>query len=65
MTEPTETETKDSLEAYADACITIAGEAESDPELVTTAPHDTPLRRLDEGRAARQLDLRWSFGSDE
>jgi len=61
MTEPTETETKESLEAYADACIAIAREAESDPERVTTAPHDTPIRRLDEGRAARELDLRWSF----
>jgi glycine dehydrogenase subunit 2 len=61
MTEPTETETKDELERYADACIAIAKEAEETPELVTTAPHHTPVRRLDEGRAARQLDLRWSF----
>ncbi len=61
MTEPTETETKDELERYADACIAIAKEAEADPDLVTTAPHHTPVRRLDEGRAARQLDLRWSF----
>jgi glycine dehydrogenase subunit 2 len=61
MTEPTETETKDELERYADACIAILREAENDPEIVTTAPHDTPLRRLDEGRAARQLDLRWTF----
>jgi len=61
MTEPTETETKESLEAYAEACIAIAREAETDPERVTTAPHDTPMRRLDEGRAARELDLRWSF----
>jgi glycine dehydrogenase subunit 2 len=63
MTEPTETETKEELERYADACIAIAKEAEESPELVTAAPHHTPVGRLDEGRAARQLDLRWSFGS--
>ncbi|MEJ2548271.1 MAG: aminomethyl-transferring glycine dehydrogenase subunit GcvPB [Gemmatimonadota bacterium] len=65
MTEPTETETKESLERYADACIAIVKEADSDPELVTTAPHDTPIRRLDEGRAARELDLRWTFEAGE
>ena len=65
MTEPTETETKDELERYADACIAILREAENDPEIVTTAPHDTPIRRLDEGRAARQLDLRWAFEPSE
>ena len=65
MTEPTETETKDELERYAEACIAILREAETDPELVKTAPHDTPIRRLDEGRAARQLDLRWAFESSE
>jgi glycine dehydrogenase subunit 2 len=65
MTEPTETETKESLERYAEACIAIAKETESDPERVTTAPHDTPLRRLDEGRAARELDLRWTFETEE
>lgn len=59
MVEPTETETKEELERFADALISIAEEAETDPDLVTTAPHDVPLRRLDEGRAGRQLDLRW------
>jgi glycine dehydrogenase subunit 2 len=59
MVEPTETETKDELERFARALIAIAAEAESDPDLVTSAPHDTPLRRLDEGRAGRQLDIRW------
>ncbi|MEJ2483845.1 MAG: aminomethyl-transferring glycine dehydrogenase subunit GcvPB, partial [Gemmatimonadota bacterium] len=65
MTEPTETETRESLERYAAACIAIVKEAESNPELVTTAPHDTPIRRLDEGRAARELDLRWTFETEE
>jgi glycine dehydrogenase subunit 2 len=64
MTEPTETETRQELERYAEAMKSIAREAESDPELVRTAPHTTPVRRLDEGRAARQLDLRWSFSED-
>ena len=64
MTEPTETETKEELERYAAAMKAIAGEAESDPEMVATAPHTTPVRRLDEGRAARQLDLKWSFPGD-
>ena len=64
MTEPTETETKQELERYAAAMKAIAHEAETDPELVATAPHTTPVRRLDEGRAARQLDLKWSFPGD-
>ena len=64
MTEPTETETKQELERYAEAMHSIANEAETDPELVSTAPHTTPVSRLDEGRAARQLDLKWSFPED-
>jgi glycine dehydrogenase subunit 2 len=61
MTEPTETETRDELDRYAEAMLCIAREAAEDPELVTTAPHLTPVRRLDEARAARELDLRWPF----
>ncbi len=61
LIEPTETETKEELDRYADALLSIAAEAESDPELVTSAPHATPVRRLDEGRAGRELDVRWSF----
>jgi glycine dehydrogenase subunit 2 len=61
LTEPTETETKEELDRYADALLSIAAEAESDPELVTGAPYGTPVRRLDEGRAGRELDVRWSF----
>jgi glycine dehydrogenase subunit 2 len=60
MTEPTETETRQELERYAAAMQSIAREAETDPEHVKTAPHTTPVRRLDEGGAARHLDLRWS-----
>ncbi len=61
MIEPTETETREELDRFADAMIAIAEEAESDPDMVMSAPHHTPVRRLDEGRAGRQLDVRWSF----
>jgi len=63
MTEPTETETKDELDRYAEAMEAIAREAAEEPETVKRAPHSTPLRRLDEGRAGRKLDVRWSFPS--
>jgi glycine dehydrogenase subunit 2 len=64
MTEPTETETREELDRYAEALLAIADEAEQDPELVTGAPHATPVTRLDEGRAGRRLDVRWSFDND-
>jgi glycine dehydrogenase subunit 2 len=57
MIEPTETESKPTLDAFADAMKAIAKEARSDPEKVKAAPHRTPLRRLDEVRAARELVL--------
>jgi glycine dehydrogenase subunit 2 len=59
LIEPTETESIETLDAFADALIAIAAEAESTPDLVTGAPHDAPVRRLDEARAARQPNLRW------
>ncbi|MGD8477587.1 MAG: aminomethyl-transferring glycine dehydrogenase subunit GcvPB [Burkholderiales bacterium] len=59
LIEPTETESKQTLDAFADAMKEIADEARSDPELVKQAPHNMPVRRLDDVRAARQLDLRW------
>ncbi len=57
MIEPTETENKDTLDAFADALIKIAEEAKTDPELVKTAPHTTPFGRMDEVKAARELVL--------
>src|SRR5207344_2008862 len=48
MVEPTETETKESLDAFADAIEQILAEAESDPEIAKSAPYTTPVRRLDE-----------------
>jgi glycine dehydrogenase subunit 2 len=57
MIEPTETESKDSLDAFADALLKIAEEAHKDPEMLHSAPHKTPVGRLDEVRAAKQLVL--------
>ena len=59
LIEPTETESVETLDAFADALIAIAGEAEATPELVTGAPHTAPVRRLDEAAAARHPNLRW------
>jgi len=64
MIEPTETETPETLDAFADAMNRIAAEAKEDPEMVKAAPHATGLRRLDETRAARQLKLRWRKPGD-
>ena len=55
MIEPTETEDKSTLDAFASAMRCIADEARSNPELLRDAPHDTPVRRLDEVKAARDL----------
>ena len=57
MIEPTETENKDTLDAFADALIKIAEEAKSQPELLHEAPHNTPFGRMDEVKAARELVL--------
>jgi glycine dehydrogenase subunit 2 len=59
MVEPTETETKETLEGFAAALRRSAAEARSTPELLHEAPVTTPVRRLDEARAARHLKLRW------
>jgi glycine dehydrogenase subunit 2 len=60
MVEPTETESKENLEAFADALNSIAGEAKTDPVLLKSAPHHTPVGRLDETAAARKPVLRCS-----
>ena len=57
MIEPTETENKDTLDAFADALIKIAEEAKTQPELLHEAPHKTPFGRMDEVKAARELVL--------
>lgn len=53
MIEPTETESKETLDEFIDAMKSIAKEAEENPEILKTAPHNTPVRRLDEVKAAR------------
>ena len=60
MIEPTETETKETLDEFADAMLAILKEARETPELVKEAPHHTVVGRMDEARAARQPRLRWS-----
>jgi glycine dehydrogenase subunit 2 len=59
LIEPTETESVETLDAFADALIEIAREAATDPEMVKTAPHTAAVRRLDEAGAARNPNLRW------
>ena len=59
MVEPTESESKETLDAFVETMLTIAREAEQDPELLRSAPHDAPLRRLDEATAGRKPYLRW------
>jgi glycine dehydrogenase subunit 2 len=60
MIEPTETESRRSLDAFVAAMRRIAEEASTDPETLKTAPHTTPVGRLDEVRAAKDLKLRWT-----
>ncbi|MGD0500032.1 MAG: aminomethyl-transferring glycine dehydrogenase subunit GcvPB [Bryobacteraceae bacterium] len=59
MIEPTETEGKQELDAFIDAMIAVAKEAETDPQLVKTAPHNARIGRVDEVTAARKPILRW------
>lgn len=60
MVEPTETESKETLDSFIEAMIQIAEEAEKDPQILKGAPHDTPVRRIDEAKAAKDLILKWS-----
>jgi glycine dehydrogenase subunit 2 len=59
MIEPTETENRESLDHFVDAMLAIRQEMVENPEVILQAPHVTPVGRLDEGLAARQLDLTW------
>ena len=60
MVEPTETESKETIDALAEALNRIAREAAEDPSLLHDAPVTTPVRRPDEARAARELRIRWT-----
>lgn len=62
MVEPTETESKETLERFAAVLHRIAREAAEDPDLLRGAPYSTPVRRLDEAAAVRNADVAWSPG---
>ena len=59
MVEPTESESKETLDEFADALIKIAEEAKENPEILKEAPHNTPSRRVNEIQAARNLVLKY------
>jgi glycine dehydrogenase subunit 2 len=59
MIEPSETESKETLDAFCDTMITIATEAKENPDMVKSAPLTTPVRRLDDVKAAREPDVCW------
>jgi glycine dehydrogenase subunit 2 len=61
MIEPTETETKETLDAFADAMVAIAREAAEQPDVLKQAPHDRPVQRLDEVKAAKRAVVRYRF----
>ncbi|MCU7808861.1 MAG: aminomethyl-transferring glycine dehydrogenase subunit GcvPB [Candidatus Thiodiazotropha sp. (ex Semelilucina semeliformis)] len=63
LVEPTETEAKEDLDSFVEIMQTIKQEAETQPDLVKQAPHTMPVRRLDDVRAARELDLAWKSDS--
>jgi glycine dehydrogenase subunit 2 len=62
MIEPTETETKERLDAFVDAMRQIAKEAAEDPDVLRNAPYTRPVRRLDEVRAVKQPVVRARLG---
>jgi glycine dehydrogenase subunit 2 len=61
LIEPTETETRETLDMFADAIAAILEEAEQDPETLRDAPFTTPVRRLDEATASRNPVVRFEF----
>jgi len=61
MVEPTETEAKETLDAFCDAMLAIAAEAAEEPELLKDAPHHRPVTRLDEVRAAKRPVVKYGF----
>jgi glycine dehydrogenase subunit 2 len=61
MIEPTETEAKETLDAFADAMLAIAREAKAEPQVIKEAPHNRPVGRLDEVKAAKRAVVRYGF----
>ncbi|MFO7602591.1 MAG: aminomethyl-transferring glycine dehydrogenase subunit GcvPB [Gammaproteobacteria bacterium] len=62
LIEPTETEAREALDEFINAMIKIQHEAETDPDMLKGAPYTLPVRRLDDVKAAKELDLTWSAG---
>lgn len=60
MVEPTETESLETIDGFIETMIKIAKEANENPDLLKNAPHNTPVRRIDEARAARKLIVKWT-----
>ena len=58
LVEPTETETRETLDDFVDAIVAIVAEAKEDPEIARNAPYRTPVRRLDEAGAAKRPRVR-------
>jgi glycine dehydrogenase subunit 2 len=61
MIEPTETEAKETLDAFVEAMLAIADEAAADPRMLKEAPHHRPVRRLDEVKAAKRAVVKYGF----
>ena len=59
LIEPTETESRETLDGFVEAMVAILAEARSDPARLKAAPYTMPVRRLDDVRAAKHLDLTW------
>lgn len=59
MIEPTETESLETLDSFIDAMIKISEEIKDNPEILISSPHNTPVGRLDETRAAKKQILKW------
>ncbi|TCO75223.1 aminomethyl-transferring glycine dehydrogenase subunit GcvPB [Marinisporobacter balticus] len=59
MIEPTETESLETIDGFIETMIKIAKEAKEDPQILKSAPHNTPVKRIDEARAARNLIVKW------
>ena len=59
MIEPTESEVKKRLDDFIDVMLKIADEIRNNPEVVVSAPHNAPIKKVDETQAARHLDLKY------
>jgi glycine dehydrogenase subunit 2 len=63
MIEPTETETKEELDRFINALLSVLQEIQENPQMVQSAPHTTPVKRLDDVKAAKELNIRYNFNA--